>query len=242
MALDPEARRILDLARAARTPSEDDRARLQRRLTTAIGVSIASGASIAAAEAGKSIGVGKATGSLVALKFWVGGGALVAVAAVSYLSLGPATRTPRATGPATALAARAVSAPSTSVTEPPVMATQAGEQAPAENARAPERAARHPERHQKPAALAPLASELELLHRAQAAWRSGDGKLALALLDQHAASYPRSSLSLERDGLRVLTLCELGRHEEASRSAHSFLVRAPRSPMRPSIEQSCALK
>ena len=62
MDLDPEARRILDLARAARTPSEQDKARFERRLATGLGLSIAASASVAAAEATKGLGVSKASG------------------------------------------------------------------------------------------------------------------------------------------------------------------------------------
>jgi hypothetical protein len=87
-----------------------------------------------------------------------------------------------------------------------------------------------------------LAAELELLHRAQTAWRARDAAGALSLLREHQSRYPHSQLDLERDALHALALCELGRSGEAARIAHSVIARAPHSPLRASLEQSCALK
>ena len=62
------------------------------------------------------------------------------------------------------------------------------------------------------------------------------------LLTAHRARYPRSALRSEREGLQVLSLCELGRTTEAARVGRRLLERSPKSPLRAAIEQSCALK
>jgi hypothetical protein len=87
-----------------------------------------------------------------------------------------------------------------------------------------------------------LDAELDLLHRAQMAWRAREAAGALALLNEHRARFPRSTLQLERDALQVLTLCELGKTADAARLARSVLAAAPHSPLRASLEESCALK
>jgi hypothetical protein len=84
--------------------------------------------------------------------------------------------------------------------------------------------------------------ELELLHEAQAAWRKGQPEDALEIVKQHRQRYPRTQLRDERETLEVLTLCELGRTRDARRVARTLLNRAPRSPSRAAIEESCALK
>jgi hypothetical protein len=74
------------------------------------------------------------------------------------------------------------------------------------------------------------------------AWRAREAAGALALLNEHRARFPHSTLQLERDALQVLTLCELGKTADAARLARSVLAAAPHSPLRASLEESCALK
>ncbi len=85
-----------------------------------------------------------------------------------------------------------------------------------------------------------LGREVALLHDAQAAWRGGRSSEALRLLDEHRSTFPRSALAYERDALRVLTLCSLGRDEQARRVGARLLERAGSSPWRRAVEQSCA--
>lgn len=85
-----------------------------------------------------------------------------------------------------------------------------------------------------------LGREVALLHGAQAAWRGGRSAEALRLLDEHRAAYPRSALGYERDALRVLTLCSLGRDDQARRVGARLLERSGSSPWRRAVEQSCA--
>jgi RNA polymerase sigma-70 factor (ECF subfamily) len=87
-----------------------------------------------------------------------------------------------------------------------------------------------------------LSRELDLLHGAQTAWRERDSHKTLSLLDQHARKYPKSELRDERAALRVLALCELGRLPEAHRLGLALIRRAPSSPVRTTIEDSCAFK
>jgi len=237
MDLDRDAKRLLDLATEARTPVAADKARVEERLAAMLGASALAASSAVAGEAAQQASAAltgaKAAGS-GALKWWIAS-ALVASAVTGYVALSG-----RAPAPATKPAPRAaapIAAPEP-IPEPAHVATPAMAAA---DLPEPERPARAlaPKKH---ADGSNLGDELELLHRAQAAWRAHDARQALSLIDEHRARFPRSDLRLERDGLRVLTLCELGRKSEASALAKKLLERAPRSPLRGTIEESCALK
>jgi hypothetical protein len=86
----------------------------------------------------------------------------------------------------------------------------------------------------------PLLAEVTLLRRAQRALHDGQPAKALELAARHAALYPKSQVGVERDGLRVFALCALGRKPEAHALAAELLTRAPRSPLRASLAESCA--
>jgi hypothetical protein len=88
----------------------------------------------------------------------------------------------------------------------------------------------------------PLLAEVTLLRRAQRALHDGQPAKALELAARHAALYPKSQVGVERDGLRVFALCALGRKPEAHALAAELLERAPRSPLRASLAESCAMK
>ena len=249
MDLDRDARRILDLASDARAPAAEDKARMERKLaavlggsalaitgTAATGTATAGAAATAPATGGASTAVSgakaasSATLSSVTLKWWISAG-VVAAAVTGYIGLSSPT-------PAPAAKPRA---PAPLVVAPPpapamVEALPANVPAPAPAVPA----ARNHTPRKQPATT--LNEELELLHRAQTAWRAREAQAALRLLDEHRSRFPRSQLRLERDGLRVLTLCELGQKAQASALAKKLLERAPRSPLRTTIEESCALK
>jgi hypothetical protein len=87
----------------------------------------------------------------------------------------------------------------------------------------------------------PLAAELTLLHAAKQAWQDGKPQTALDLAQRHAQLYPHSQLASERDALKVFALCGLGRTSDARDLASTLLSRAPGSPFRASLEQSCAM-
>ena len=239
MELDPESRRILDLARSARTPSAADKARVERRFTLALGLSAGSASAAASAQTASHLTASKSAASAVVLKWWAGSGAVLAAAVASYAALGPtAAPRPVATPPAAAAQIANVPAQTTLAAQPQPTAAE-----PVVSAREqPAPAARQVESRRAAEPRPSLAAELELLHRAQAAWRAREAARALAIVDEHRTRYPRSELRLEREALQVLALCELGRKRDAARVARALLTRDPNSPLRASIEQSCALK
>jgi hypothetical protein len=246
MELDPEARRILSLVQDARTPDAADKARVEQRLAIALGAAAAVGASSSiaspAAATSASGAATKAAGSAAALKWTIGGCALIAAAVATYVASpggGPTRAAPRPVPSAAPGAVPLEAAPMAAVApaSAPVSAQPSIDAAePITDAARARRTPPHP----RPRAA--LGDELELLHAAQSAWRSGDAARALALVSEHRSRHPRSTLRLERDALRVLSLCDLGRTEEAARLGRAWLTRASASPLRASIERSCAMK
>ena len=63
---------------------------------------------------------------------------------------------------------------------------------------------------------------------------------AQALLERHAREFPGGALAEDRDALTVRALCQLGRAQEATRAAKSFLQDHPFSSLAASVRQSCA--
>jgi hypothetical protein len=88
----------------------------------------------------------------------------------------------------------------------------------------------------------PLLAEVSLLQRAQRALRGGQPREAMELAARHETLYPTSQMAPERDALRVFALCALGKKGEARTLARALLAQAPTSPLRASLEESCALK
>ena len=238
MELDPQSHRILDLARTARTPSPEDKARVERRFALALGLTASAASAAASAQTASSLTAGKSVASAVVLKWWAGGGALLAAAFAGYTVLsGPTAPSPAVPAELPVSAVTTPAAPNTSQVDlqPAAAADVTGDgQA--------EPASRRTEPRRRAAAGPSLAAELELLHRAQSAWRAREAARALSIVDEHRARYPRSALRVEREALQVLALCELGRRSEAARVARALLAREPLSPLRAAIEQSCALK
>jgi len=238
--LDPEARRILALARSARTPTAADK----RRVALSLGVmTAASGLTVAhAAETASAV---KSGSMLASVKLWIGGGALVLATAGGFVALSKPQPTASKATPAASTAAPAA-APVTEAPSAPLVtelaAVDPARSVPGRSVLPPRatRAAANGRAASSRKAADTLAQELDLLHRAQSAWRGREPAEALSLLDEHASKYPRSELRLERGALKVLTLCELGRERAASRLARALLRRAPNSPARAAIEESCA--
>lgn len=245
--LDPEARRIVSLARAARTPSTADKQRVRRRIALAGAATMVAGADVA--HAAQATGVVKTVGVLGSIKLYVVGAVIILAGASGYALLPVSSGRDAPSGVAQSVAAlpplaaveqqaaTSVESAAPPAPSPPSAAKKPGipgrELAKRSRAALPLRAAG--ERTE-------LARDLDLLHGAQAAWREGDSGRTLSLLDQHAREYPKSSLREERGGLRVLALCELGRKAEARRLADALIRRAPHSPVLATIEQSCAFQ
>jgi hypothetical protein len=227
--MNPEARHIIDLARQARTPTADDRARVR----AAIGLSIAAvamptAAAVATAKTGALLGVlsgGRlALSALLIASVSVGGGAYYWWSSVRHRVEVKASPVVAVANPPSAPAPALVApAPELEVVAAP----------PAERPTVEVRTA-------SPAAQDPLLAEVTLLRRAQHAWQSGKPALALDLAQRHAQTYPRSQLALERGAVQVFALCALGRTGEARSLASDLLAKAPRSPLRTSLEESCA--
>ncbi len=91
-----------------------------------------------------------------------------------------------------------------------------------------------------PPASDSLAREASLLAEARRALQSGKGDRALALLDEHARTFPNGWLASDRAAERVVVLCSLGRRDEAVREAKVFLEGRPKGPLTRRVELSCA--
>ncbi len=87
-----------------------------------------------------------------------------------------------------------------------------------------------PSAAQKPAPSAEVSkeSDMALLGRAQGALASNPAQ-ALALLSEHAKSFPRSGFSQEREVLTIDALVRLGRRGEAEARADQFAKAYPKS-------------
>ncbi|MBX3207128.1 MAG: hypothetical protein KF764_18925 [Labilithrix sp.] len=95
-----------------------------------------------------------------------------------------------------------------------------------------------------PAPAAPASDTLErearLLADARQARQEGEGTRALALLDEHARTFPNGWLADDRAAERIVVLCGLGRRADAIREAAVFLEGRPKGPLTRRVETSCA--
>ncbi|HET9955159.1 MAG TPA: hypothetical protein VFQ61_11680 [Polyangiaceae bacterium] len=243
MELDSDARRLLELAREARTPTLADKIRIESALSQALQAAAAGGATGSVATGGgAAASTTKSTVGLATAK-WLAALSVPALVVGALQLRNPETGEPSGIGAASVVATRRVAsnqvvvtpsaAHSTPQTDPgfePAVASHGDFVS--RNAGSRARSA------SKPSAPDSLNQELDLLHAAQKAWRSGQAKQALVLIERHQREYPRSVLGLERDALRILSLCAAGREGEAKALARRFNGR--RSPLGAAVEQSCA--
>jgi hypothetical protein len=82
----------------------------------------------------------------------------------------------------------------------------------------------------------PLTAEVTLLEQARA---TDDLAARLQLLEQHRERFQAGTFTLERDSLRVSTLCELGQIAAARQAAEEFVLAHPRSPLRLRMRSAC---
>ncbi len=87
--------------------------------------------------------------------------------------------------------------------------------------------------------LSTLAKDVRLLRDADLATKAGDPARALALLDEHAATFPRSDLEPERSAERVFALCRAGRTEDARSARGTFLDAHPTGPLAVRVKAAC---
>ena len=217
--MSPEAWRLLQVVRQAESPSELDLRRVRRAIAIGAGTAAGTAAPVAKAAA--------------------------AAEAASVAKAAPAAQAATTTAATMAKGAALVSAVKGAAAIAVLASVGAGTLWWAQH-HAPARggvAALHAPATSTAAAPPPpstLLEELTLLQRAQRALAGGEPLQALALAEQHAQRYPRSQLELERDAVRVFAWCALKRTDEARALTDEILEHAPRSPLRTSLEQSCA--
>jgi hypothetical protein len=233
--LNPEARKVLDAVRAARAPSREDR----ERVFAALMASVAVTAVVPSVVAAKSGGL---LGKLASNALWVKAAASVAVISVASVSTiayvrhrGNATVAARPTVSVAAPSAR-VALPEVPVAPPAVSRVAAAAPSPVPSVERPAPAF-------APARRAPdrPSAELALLRQARDARRAGQPERALELAREHEKNYPDSERWAERETLRVLALCDLGRVDAARRSA-APLQYWWSSPLRATLNASCVGK
>jgi hypothetical protein len=93
-----------------------------------------------------------------------------------------------------------------------------------------------------PAAEQVVESELDLIDAALAQLRAGSGGGALTLLQRHAERYPRGRFRTEREGLRVLALCESGELAQGRDAQARFLRTAGDAPIAAQVRVACVDK
>ena len=111
MELDLDARRILQLADQARSPGEDDKARIERRLALSVGAAAVASLGMTAAHSGEHLLAAKTAAATLMIK--VGGTASALLLAITGYLLWPALQpaphaapqrpTPSAVAPAPAI-------------------------------------------------------------------------------------------------------------------------------------------
>jgi hypothetical protein len=92
----------------------------------------------------------------------------------------------------------------------------------------------------RPETASSLASEVQLLHDVEAALQAGQPARALQLLDSQRGGRFSGAMGEERAAARVVTLCKLGRVDEARAEAVRFVHDRPRSPLVPRVRSTCA--
>lgn len=227
--LSPETEEILRRAREGeRMPNAH-----KRRLKGAVLARIAfTGTATLAASQATAKGLSLTAG--LAAKTVVGVAILGTLGAGGYLALRPARQpAPVVTRPV--LAPRVEAPPVEVVVEEPV-AIEATVPAPAPRHRPAVRRAPPP----PPPPAADLAEETRLLRDADKALRAGATAKAIALLDEHAARFPKGALAPERAAERLIVSCELGVADRAR--VDQFLASRGASPLAARVRRACAPK
>ena len=243
--LNPDARALIELARDAHEPGDDDRARVRAVLASRIGVAaglgLAAGLGAAAhttTTAGAGVTVGglgagaaalKVIGAVVIVSATVAGATLVHRARHAPIARAVVERAP-APEPQRRVASGTAATPETSppASEPAREETTAY---PPDTRAAAVAAKRPPRAHAIVPGSPEVADEASLVHAGVVARRAGEPARALALLDTHARQYPQGVLAEERDVERALALADLGRVTEARAAVDRFLKDHPRSPL-----------
>lgn len=232
-----------DALRGDLGPSDAARARLEARLSATLGVPLAGGLATTTVNAAATATKGALLAKWVVPFATVAllGGGVAAYRARQEVGPRPLVRIEeqvlvRPTEPTRALAFAAVSSP------PAEMQKPAGEPAfvqapvgPSVPASAPPAASLNAGKslnslqNTSEKARAIPAEEREIVERAQAAVRRGDGAEAMVLLDSHARLYPAGAHSEEREALAIHALRLQGKTAAADARATRFFARYPNS-------------
>ncbi|APR80379.1 Hypothetical protein A7982_05726 [Minicystis rosea] len=236
--LPPALRALFDDERSAYPDRTEARARVLRRIETAVAFSAldpppsagapnggSSGASPAAAKAA-SASAGK-TAAWIALAF-AGGLAAGELHGRSAPAPAPTPPAPSTSPPAIALEAKAPSPePALASAEP----TTKPSAAPVPSASSPSKAASSAD------PVSDLAAEQTLIDTARAALSRGRGGDALRAADEHAKRFPRGRLSQERELLGIQALLLSGRRSDAEARGERFKAAFPRSLYASAIDE-----
>ncbi len=84
-----------------------------------------------------------------------------------------------------------------------------------------------------------LAAETRLLDRARKAVAGGRAGEALSILRDAQTRFPNGVLKQERAALRVVALCDAGKHEAGRKAAAAFSRAHPRSALRGRVDAAC---
>lgn len=231
---DRSTRALLDATDNASGPTDEQRSRMRARIAASVGASFALpvGASIGRSWLARLAGT-SATQKLVAGVLVVGAAAGAVRAATVRTTSTPVPRSAVARAAITDAPPR-IDAPPSTPTQAPQPAqgtvaidtdTDAGALAPSPRERAPQ-----------PASTS-LARESALVAQADRALRTGQPALALVLVDEHAERFARGQLRHERETVRVLALCGLGRNSAALQAAAP--LRSARGALPHRLERSC---
>ena len=84
-----------------------------------------------------------------------------------------------------------------------------------------------------------LEEEAELIRLANQALGSGNGALALTILNKHAREFPTGALTEERVAAQIMAACQLGLGAQARGQFDDFIEHWPRSPHRTRVRSAC---
>lgn len=121
----------------------------------------------------------------------------------------------------------------------PSAAAEAPEADPAHPAQKPSASAKASSSTPVAADADPLEDETRRLREVHGALQSGDPEKAMKLLDEQSITYATGQLGQEREVARVLTLCKLGKVDEARAAAATFLRNHPSSPLVARVSAGC---
>jgi hypothetical protein len=219
-----------DALRGDLGPSDAARARLEARLEATLGVPLGGGLAATTANA-----AGTATKSALLAK-WVVPFATVALLGGGVVAYRARAAVPRGfTQPTSAVAVAAVPSPAEmqqpaevpAFMQAPVGTNVPAIAPPAATPKARNSADSMPNIPEKKGTAA--AEEREIVERAQAAVRRGEGAEALVLLDSHARLYPGGAHSEEREALAIHALRLQGKTAAADARTTRFFARYPNS-------------